>query len=525
MKRLLITLMIMGLACTASQAQSILRRLERAAKSAAERTAERKVEEKVEEGVSKAIDKAFEETEEEEKESKAESAGEKDKDKHARSSSRKAPENQDLQYDDWDMDEEDVAMMKRTGRSGSYSRSGDSGTASRNSGTAQGRSSGTAPGQSSGSASGQSSGSVSGDPSRRASGSASGQSSGSASGQESPQNRRATMEWAKSDFVAGDEIFFEDNLTGEKLGEFPSRWDIIEGNAEVVKIDGENAIMFLDDARLVPFMENQQRFLPDVFTLEFDFYLHPWENEFEETGAYPYSDYMMYFFNDRNGEWDIPEMEVLEFTMDPKAKTIFCYYHSGSYDRRDASVDEVAFNYGGWSHFALSFNKRALKIYIDGVRIINLPNMAVPQRLVLGQGWAVPNTTYIRNIRLAKGAVPLYDRMMQDGKFISYGITFDTGKSVIKPESAGELNRIVQLLKENPSLRFSVEGHTDATGSAPANQKLSEARAQAVVARLVEMGIDGSRLSAKGLGQNSPVADNSTDEGRAKNRRVEFVKL
>ncbi|MFA5277848.1 MAG: hypothetical protein WC377_05145, partial [Bacteroidales bacterium] len=233
MKRLLITLMIMGLACTASQAQSILRRLERAAKSAAERTAERKVEEKVEEGVSKAIDKAFEETEEEEKESKAESAGEKDKDKHARSSSRKAPENQDLQYDDWDMDEEDVAMMKRTGRSGSYSRSGDSGTASRNSGTAQGRSSGTAPGQSSGSASGQSSGSVSGDPSRRA--------SGSASGQESPQNRRATMEWAKSDFVAGDEIFFEDNLTGEKLGEFPSRWDIIEGNAEVVKIDGENA--------------------------------------------------------------------------------------------------------------------------------------------------------------------------------------------------------------------------------------------------------------------------------------------
>ena len=497
MKRLLITLMIMGLACTASQAQSILRRLERAAKSAAERTAERKVEEKVEEGVSKAIDKAFEETEEEEKESKAESAGEKDKDKHARSSSRKAPENQDLQYDDWDMDEEDVAMMKRTGRSGSYSRSGDSGTASRNSGTAQGRSSGTAPGQS----------------------------SGSASGQESPQNRRATIEWAKSDFVAGDEIFFEDNLTGEKLGEFPSRWDIIEGNAEVVKIDGENAIMFLDDARLVPFMENQQRFLPDVFTLEFDFYLHPWENEFEETGAYPYSDYMMYFFNDRNGEWDIPEMEVLEFTMDPKAKTIFCYYHSGSYDRRDASVDEVDFNYGGWSHFALSFNKRALKIYIDGVRIINLPNMAVPQRLVLGQGWAVPNTTYIRNIRLAKGAVPLYDRMMQDGKFISYGITFDTGKSVIKPESAGELNRIVQLLKENPSLRFSVEGHTDATGSAPANQKLSEARAQAVVARLVEMGIDGSRLSAKGLGQNSPVADNSTDEGRAKNRRVEFVKL
>lgn len=482
MKRLLITLMILGLACSTTQAQSILRRLERTARTAAERAAERKVEEKVEEEVNKALDKALEEDQKEGR----------DNNKDGRPASRRAVQNQDLEFDDWDLEEEDIQMMKRTGQNGSYNRS-----------------SGTDSGQTSGSATGN----------------RSGRASDSASGQEDPQNRRAQMEWAKSDFVAGDEIFFEDNLTGEQLGEFPSHWDIIEGNAEVVRIDGENAIMLLDDARLVPFMEDQQRFLPDVFTMEFDFFLHPWDDEYYETGEYPFSDYMLYFFNDRNGDWDIPDMEVLEFTMDLKAKTIFCYYHSGSYDRRDASVDEVNFNYGGWSHFALSFNKRALKIYIDGVRIINLPNMAAPQRMILGQGWAVPNTAYIRNIRLAKGAVPLYDRMMQDGKFISYGITFDTGKSVIKPESAGELNRIVQLLKENPSLRFSVEGHTDATGSASSNQKLSEDRANAVVARLVELGIDPGRLAGKGLGQNNPVADNSTVEGRAKNRRVEFVKL
>ncbi|MFA5661976.1 MAG: OmpA family protein [Bacteroidales bacterium] len=492
MKRLLITLMILGLTCSTTQAQSILRRLERTARTAAERAAERKVEEKVEEEVSKALDEALEESEKEKQEAGS------DKNKEGRSSSRRAVQNQDLEFDDWDMEAEDLEMMKRIGRSGSYNRVSD-----------QGSRSGRDPDS---------------DSARNAN-SQGNRNAVSDSGQEDPQNRRAQMEWAKSDFVAGDEIFFEDNLAGEQLGEFPSHWDIIEGNAEVVRIDGENAIMLLDDARLVPFMEDQQRFLPDVFTLEFDFFLHPWDDEYYETGEYPFSDYMLYFFNDRNGDWDIPDMEVLEFTMDPKAKTIFCYYHSGSYDRRDASVDEVDFNYGGWSHFALSFNKRALKIYIDGVRIINLPNMAAPQRMILGQGWAVPNTTYIRNIRLAKGAVPLYDRMMQDGKFISYGITFDTGKSVIKPESAGELNRIVQLLKENPSLRFSVEGHTDATGSASSNQKLSEDRARAVVDRLVEMGIDPGRLTGKGLGQNNPVADNSSAEGRAKNRRVEFVKL
>jgi outer membrane protein OmpA-like peptidoglycan-associated protein len=132
---------------------------------------------------------------------------------------------------------------------------------------------------------------------------------------------------------------------------------------------------------------------------------------------------------------------------------------------------------------------------------------------------------YYRNFRIAKGAVPLYDRLTTDGKIITYGITFDVGKSTIKPESMSEINRIATLMKENPDLKFSVEGHTDNTGSAATNQTLSDARSKAVLDKLVELGIDSSRLSSAGKGQNSPIADNSTDEGRAKNRRVEFVKM
>jgi OmpA-OmpF porin, OOP family len=460
MKQVLMIVTILGLVPATSQAQSILHRLERTARTAAERTVERKVEEKVEEGVSKAVEKAIEEKENEE-ENKAVTTGKSDKDKPDRSSSRRAADNQNLEFDDWDLEDQDKEMVT----------------------------------------------------------------SGQAPASASPQSRRAAMEWAKSDFVAGDVIFFEDNLAGEKLGEYPSRWDVIEGNAEIVRVDGENAIMLLNDARIAPFMSDQQRYLPEDFTLEFDFYLAPWEEAFEETGEYPFSDYILNMFSDYGGEWDTVTMQVVEMAMDPRAQNLLFFYHSGSYDHRDASLDHIDYHYGGWVHFALSFNKRALKVYLDGVRVINLPNVAAPLRFEIGQGWGIENTWYIRNIRLAKGAVPLYDRMMQDGKFISYGITFDVAKSIIKPESAGELNRIVQLMQDNPSLRFSVEGHTDATGSAPANQKLSEARAEAVVARLVEMGIDRSRLSARGFGQNTPIADNSTDEGRAKNRRVEFVKL
>lgn len=87
-----------------------------------------------------------------------------------------------------------------------------------------------------------------------------------------------------------------------------------------------------------------------------------------------------------------------------------------------------------------------------------------------------------------------------------------------------EINRIAQLMKDNADLKFEVQGHTDNTGTVAGNQKLSEQRAQAIVNKLVEMGVAANRLSAKGMGQSAPLADNSTDEGRAKNRRVEFVK-
>ena len=81
--------------------------------------------------------------------------------------------------------------------------------------------------------------------------------------------------YAKSDFVPGDEIFFDDDFANEKLGEFPSRWDLMGGYAEVGSIDGRKVIAFTDDGfgELQPLMKEQQRFLPDVFTLEYDVFL------------------------------------------------------------------------------------------------------------------------------------------------------------------------------------------------------------------------------------------------------------
>ena len=107
---------------------------------------------------------------------------------------------------------------------------------------------------------------------------------------------------------------------------------------------------------------------------------------------------------------------------------------------------------------------------------------------------------------------------------ISYDITFDVGKATLKPESDKEIARIVALMIDNPNLNYEVQGHTDNTGSAASNMKLSQKRAQAVVDRMVKLGVPASRLTAVGKGQEEPIADNDTEEGRAKNRRVVFVK-
>lgn len=111
----------------------------------------------------------------------------------------------------------------------------------------------------------------------------------------------------------------------------------------------------------------------------------------------------------------------------------------------------------------------------------------------------------------------------ETGKAILY-INFDSGKSNIKEESMPVIEQIIEMMKQAPDIKISVEGHTDSDGSNESNLKLSEARAEAVVEAITKGGIDATRLSSAGFGEEKPIADNSTAEGKAKNRRVELIK-
>ena len=121
-------------------------------------------------------------------------------------------------------------------------------------------------------------------------------------------------------------------------------------------------------------------------------------------------------------------------------------------------------------------------------------------------------------------ASEMMDALNRDG-FISLYINFETGKADIEPDSQPIIEQIVEMLKQNTALKISIEGHTDNVGSAKSNQVLSESRAKSVMDAVVEKGIAKNRLSFKGFGDKKPISDNSTEEGRAKNRRVEIVKI
>jgi outer membrane protein OmpA-like peptidoglycan-associated protein len=123
------------------------------------------------------------------------------------------------------------------------------------------------------------------------------------------------------------------------------------------------------------------------------------------------------------------------------------------------------------------------------------------------------------------GAEEMQAAIDRDGRVAVYGILFDTDKDALRPGSGSVIEEVVKLLQSLPALRVEVQGHTDSQGTAAHNQELSTRRAQAVARALALYGIDAARLSAKGYGAERPLADNETEDGRARNRRVELVRL
>jgi outer membrane protein OmpA-like peptidoglycan-associated protein len=324
---------------------------------------------------------------------------------------------------------------------------------------------------------------------------------------------KPNLKWSTYDFVPGQTVIFEDGPSvDEENGEFPSRWDLVGGGAEIAELDGEPIIAFITDVGnmyykgIVPYLKiANEDYLPDVFTVEFDAYFPP--NHYNDT-------YYITFYDRKNqNRINIPQVDFY-------VNSIKYGDSEGTYKgKARGNIDKT----GGWRHFSTAYTKGKLKIYLDDQRLINIPHLqGNPTGITLSSNCIKP---YIKNFRIAAGGVKYYERVLSNGKIVENGIKFDVNKATLRPESMGPINKIYKLMTKYPDINFSVEGHTDSDGDTDFNQKLSEERAKIVMMKLIAMGINKNRLKSKGWGETKPIDNNTTPEGKANNRRVEFIKF
>lgn len=303
-----------------------------------------------------------------------------------------------------------------------------------------------------------------------------------------------------ADFTPGTRVIFGTDFTRDELGDFPRKFELTSGNMEVADIGGTRYLRAISFGEFhIPLPE----VLPEQFTLEFD--------------LLPVSGWGQYiYFTDRKDQRNYVELGAERGGLDGPG---------------DFNVTSDVKNPDRKNHIfkiQIMADGRYAKVYMDGVRVANAPNadLGRSNKITFQIRASGDNPVLIGNIRLAAGGKDLYKALEADGRVTAEGILFDTNSDRLRPESDAVLGQIGEMLTKHADLRLSIEGHTDNVGVAATNQTLSQKRAASVKAYLVaKHGIDAARLEAKGFGASKPVAPNTDEAGRQKNRRVELVKL
>ena len=316
------------------------------------------------------------------------------------------------------------------------------------------------------------------------------------------------------DFVPGNNILFEDEFTDDQSGEFPTHWNLTSGQA-ILNMQGTDKAFFMTDGnycRVFPLMKNES-YLTSNFSIEFDEY---------GNGGYPAG----LEIDDANKGGEL-KVEVGNHEASWSGYVGATDKSTSLSAALPADIADENFQ-NKWHHIAVVYKNDQLKLYVDKYRVLLVPhcNGLPPASFQFYGIGSQDHPVVFKNVKVADGAqMYMTGQAFTDAKIVTHGINFDIDKATIKPESMGTLNMIAQVMRANPALKFEIDGHTDNTGTPDHNLTLSQQRADAVREQLIAMGIDGSRLTSKGFGDSKPMADNGTLEGKANNRRVEFVKI
>lgn len=332
------------------------------------------------------------------------------------------------------------------------------------------------------------------------------------------------------DFVPGDQLIFYYDMAGESDAEIPARMLLNSGNAEVQSFQGMKVLVapIHGEPMMMPAMK-EKKYLLEQFTLEMDVLC----NGLSESSSGEIRIYFRTAEEVGKGSAIAPVLVRLQAISGDEVQPSYgfeAYREDGSaagiHSQRfpPAAVDPTQDN---WRHIAIYINKNIGKLYIDQHRLSVL-NQIEEGQIDMVEIEVYNNSEHpvlFKNFRIGSGGADTYQKVLTEGKIIAYGIQFDVNKVTLRPESMGTINDFVKMMNQDPALSFEIGGHTDSDGSAQLNETLSQARADAVKAEMQRLGIDPNRLNTKGYGASQPVAPNDHSENKARNRRVEFVKL
>ena len=350
---------------------------------------------------------------------------------------------------------------------------------------------------------------------------------GGTNGAATPHTLKA---YSKFDFVPGEQIVSIEDFMQDAIGDFPARWNT-NTSGEVVTIDGEQGHWLKLTAPGVLYPEFLEK-IPENSTIEFDVLTNP-----------EYSYYCgfltMQFVDAKNKNLlRFDPFNIVSVAVHPQSAG--GGIGSTHAEVKDATGEMVMVNdrdqkqlvHNGIApraHVAIWRQKNRLRLYLNEEKMWDLPRAFQPDveyRLLFETGACENSTPFIGNFRVAEGTPDTRNKLITEGRLVTRGILFDSGSDRIKPESYGMLKDIATVLTENAGVRVRIIGHTDSDGEDAANLDLSKRRAAAVKEALhKEFAIDTARMETDGKGEGTPAGANDTPQGKANNRRVEFVKL
>lgn len=333
---------------------------------------------------------------------------------------------------------------------------------------------------------------------------------------------------SKFDYVPGDKLIFFDDFSQDFIGDFPSKWNT-NGSGEVVTLNTEEGKWFeIKPGYRTYYIPIVDQNLPEEYTIEFDVLAYGIDNKTSSAAK-------LSIILDDNNTFNFGNNYV--YTYLP-----FCQYTpigigienriAGKKIIGNTVTANVREDVLQTPHISIAVNKKRYRLWVNQKKYIDVPQLVAPNSILTSLKFELRNfkdgkeRLFIRNLKIAEGGLDLRRQLMANGKVSTNGILFDSGSANIQPQSYGIIRQISQVLMQDKSMRLNIIGHTDSDGNDTTNMKLSKSRAEAVREALISVyKISADRLQTDGKGESEPVSDNSTTDGKAQNRRVEFVKI